>query len=77
LPGARPAELANDDFPARVRRPQFVVDGQRPLECGFLGQAFPVGNDMGEDLVHGVDEFRMVEEGLPAICGRLLWASRG
>ena len=25
---------------------------------------------MGKDLVHGVDEFRMVDEGLPVICGR-------
>src|ERR1700722_330872 len=25
---------------------------------------------MGEDLIHGVDEFRMVDEHLPMICGR-------
>ena len=68
--GARPAELADDDFLSRVRCPQLVVDGERPLKRGFLGHAFPVGKDMGEDLVHGVDEFRMVEEGLPVICGR-------
>ena len=68
--GARPAELADDDFLARVRRPQPVVDGERPLKRGFLRHALPIGKDMGEDLVDGVDEFRMVEEGLPVICGR-------
>ena len=47
-----------------------VVESQGPLDREFLWHAFPIGNDMGEDLVHGVDEFRMVDEGLPVIRGR-------
>ena len=70
MPGARPAELADDNLLARIRRQQSVVESQGLLDREFLWHAFPIGNDMGEDLVHGVDEFRMVDEGLPMIRGR-------
>ena len=68
--GAWPAEFADHDFLSRIRRPQLVIERQRSLDRGLFGHAFPVGKDVGEDFVHGVDEFRMIDEGLPVIRGR-------
>ena len=36
-PSARPAELADDNFLARIRRQQLVIEDQRPLDAVSLG----------------------------------------
>jgi hypothetical protein len=67
VPGAGPAELADHDFLARIFGAQLVVERERPLERGLLRHALPVGENMGEHLVDGVDELGVVDEGFPMV----------
>ena len=69
MPGAWPAEFSDDDLLARIRRPQLVVEGERPIDRVLLGHPLPIGKDMGEDFVRGVDQLRMIDEGLPVVRG--------
>ena len=61
--GARPSELGDDHTLAGERAPQFVVPQHRLIDGLALGDLVPVGQNVGRDVVDGVDELRMGRPG--------------
>src|SRR6185437_4762965 len=64
-----PAKLPDDDPLPRICCTQFVVDRERSLDGAFLRQSLPIWDDVSEDVVHGVNEFWMVNKCLPVVGG--------
>src|SRR5690349_21976310 len=66
---ARPAEFADHDFLVRISGDQSVVELYRFVDGDCIGYTSPIGEDVGEDLVDGINQFWMLDEELPVISG--------
>ena len=66
---ARPAELGDHDALAGIGLAQPVVDRDRLIDRGLLGDAFPVGQHVRGDEVDRGGELGMLDPGVPDFAG--------
>ena len=65
ISGAGPSELGNDDALARKYGAQLVIDEDRLIDGLFLGEAFPVGQDVRRNEVDGRRQLGMLDPDVP------------